>query len=171
MVKLLKLPPLFYDPPQEPLRISHQDDDILVLSKPGGILSVPGKAEDQRDSLETRAQLKIPNALLTHRLDLETSGIFMMALHKPTQAHINLQFEKRRTQKCYIARVWGHVDGESGRVDLPMCNDWEVLERGKCGGAFATSRRILDYSSPEGGGFDHLHRPSTVLKIFNISNV
>ncbi len=127
--KSLKLPPLFYDPPQEPLRILYQDDDILVLSKPSGILSVPGKAEDQRDCLETRAQLKIPNTLLTHRLDLETSGIFMMALHKPAQAHINLQFEKRRTQKRYIARVWGHVDGESGRVDLPMRVDWENRPR------------------------------------------
>jgi tRNA pseudouridine32 synthase/23S rRNA pseudouridine746 synthase len=162
--KSLKLPPLFYDPPQDPLRVLYQDDDILVLSKPSGILSVPGKAEDQRDCLETRAQLAIPNALLTHRLDLETSGVFMMALNKPAQAHINRQFEKRRTQKHYIARVWGHVEGENGRVDLPMCNDWEnrprqmichehgraaqtdwdVIERGKlpCGNGF--TRLLLE---------------------------
>jgi tRNA pseudouridine32 synthase/23S rRNA pseudouridine746 synthase len=160
--KSLKLPPLFYDPPQDSLNILYQDDDILVLSKPSGILSVPGKPEEHRDCLETRAQLEIPNALLTHRLDLETSGIFMMALHKQAQAHINLQFEKRRTKKYYIARVWGHVEGESGNIDLPMCvdwdnrprqmisyehgraaqTDWEVLERGKlpCGNDFT---RIL----------------------------
>ncbi len=156
--KSLKLPPLFYDPPQEPLRILHQDDDILVLSKPSGLLSVPGKPEEHRDCLETRAQTEIPNALLTHRLDLETSGIFMMALHKSAQAHINLQFEKRRTKKHYIARVWGNVNDDSGHIDLPMCvdwdnrprqmichehgrsaqTDWKVIERGKlpCGNDF-----------------------------------
>jgi tRNA pseudouridine32 synthase/23S rRNA pseudouridine746 synthase len=156
--KSLKLPPLHYNPPQEPLKILHQDDDILVLSKPSGLLSVPGRPEKHRDCLETRAQLAIPNALLTHRLDLETSGIFMMALHKPAQAHINLQFEKRRTKKHYIARVWGHVKGDNGHIDLPMCvdwenrprqmishehgrpaqTDWEVMERGKlpCGKGF-----------------------------------
>ncbi len=127
--KSLKLPPLFYDPPMEPLRVLHQDDDILVLSKPSGILSVPGKALDQRDCLETRAQLDIPGALLTHRLDMETSGIFMMAMHKAAQVHINRQFEKRRTEKHYIARVWGHVKEEAGLIDLPLCNDWENRPR------------------------------------------
>lgn len=127
--KSLKLPPLFYNPPQESLRILHQDSDILVLSKPSGILSVPGKTEEHSDCLETRAKLAIPSALLTHRLDLETSGVFMMALNKPAQAHINLQFEKRRTKKSYIARVWGHVSEDNGRVDLPMCVDWDNRPR------------------------------------------
>ena len=156
--KSLKLPPLFYAPPKEPLNILYQDDDLLVLSKPSGILSVPGKPEEHRDCLETRAKAEIPNALLTHRLDLETSGIFMMALNKAAQAHINLQFEKRRTEKHYIARVWGNVKGENGQIDLPLCvdwdnrprqmvchiygrcaqTDWDVLERGQlpCGNPF-----------------------------------
>lgn len=127
--KSLKLPPLHYNPPQDPLRILYQDDDILVLSKPSGILSVPGKTEEYFDCLETRAKEKIPNALLTHRLDLETSGVFMMALNKPAQAHINRQFELRQTKKHYIARVWGHVDGDNGRVDLPLCVDWDNRPR------------------------------------------
>lgn len=127
--KSLKLPPLFYDPPNDPLQILHQDNDILVLSKPSGILSVPGKAEDQRDCLEKRVQQEFPNALITHRLDLETSGVFMMALNKPAQAHINRQFQKRRTEKHYIARVWGHVEAQNGHIDLPMCNDWENRPR------------------------------------------
>jgi len=125
----LKLPPLHYNPPTDPLRILYQDDDVLVLSKPSGLLSVPGKAEDQRDCLETRAQDQIPNALLTHRLDLETSGIFMMAMNKVAQAHINLQFEKRRTKKQYVARVWGNVAEDIGHIDLPICVDWENRPR------------------------------------------
>lgn len=140
----------------------YRDDDIIVLSKPSGLLSVPGRSEDHQDCLETRVREQFPNALLVHRLDLETSGIFLMALNKPAQAHINLQFEKRRTQKEYIACVWGHVEGDNGRVDLPLCcdwynrprqmvsydhgrpsqTDWEALERGQlpCGNSFT---RIL----------------------------
>jgi tRNA pseudouridine32 synthase/23S rRNA pseudouridine746 synthase len=158
MASTPKLPPLFYNPPQDVLKILHQDDDILVLSKPSGLLSVPGKSEEHRDCLQSRAQAQIASALLTHRLDLETSGIFIMALTKAAQANINLQFEKRRTKKRYIARVWGHVEDESGCVDLPLradwenrprqmvCHehgraaqtDWQVLERGalKCGNGF-----------------------------------
>ena len=129
MNKALKLPPLFYDPPSEPLNILYQDDDLLVLAKPSGLLSVPGKAEDQRDCLETRARAEFPEALLTHRLDLETSGVFMMARNKGAQVHINRQFELRDTQKRYIARVWGHVEDNSGHIDLPMRCDWENRPR------------------------------------------
>ena len=111
------------------LNIIYQDEDLLVLSKPSGLLSVPGKAEDQRDCLETRAQTELPQSLLTHRLDLETSGIFMMAMNKPAQAHINKQFEKRQTKKEYIARVWGHVENDNGHIDLPMRCDWENRPR------------------------------------------
>jgi len=125
----LKLPPLIYDPPDEPLNILYKDDDLLVLSKPSGLLSVPGKAEDQRDCLETRAKTQFPEALLTHRLDLETSGVFMMAMNKPAQVHINRQFELRQTKKRYIARVWGHVEGDLGQIDLPMRCDWENRPR------------------------------------------
>ena len=127
--KSLKLPPLHYDPPQTPLQILYQDDDVLALSKPSGILSVPGKPIEHRDCLETRAKDAFPNALLTHRLDMETSGVFLMALNKPAQVHINRQFEKRQTQKEYIANVWGHVEGDHGQIDLPLCCDWDNRPR------------------------------------------
>lgn len=120
----LKLPDLVYAPPQEALHVIYQDDDLLALSKPSGLLSVPGKAEDHQDCLQNRALAAFPEALLTHRLDLETSGVFLLARNKPAQVHINRQFEERRTQKHYIARVWGHVPEDAGRIDLPMCCDW-----------------------------------------------
>lgn len=120
---------LIYNPPQDPLRILYRDNDIIVLSKPSGLLSVAGKNPGLEDCLQSRVLNEFPYARLVHRLDLDTSGVFLMALNKPAQAHINLQFEKRRTKKYYIARVWGHVNGESGHVDLPICVDWDNRPR------------------------------------------
>ena len=121
----ITVPTFTYSPPQNPLRVLYQDDDILVLSKPSGLLSVPGRFVEHRDCLQTRAEKEFPGALLIHRLDMETSGVFLMALNKQAQAHINLQFEKRRTKKHYIARVWGHVEGNKGHIDLPIRADWD----------------------------------------------
>jgi len=123
------MPAFVYNPPQSPLQILYQDDDLLALSKPSGLLSVPAKNKDHQDCLQTRAEAEFPEARLIHRLDLDTSGVFLMALNKPAQAHINLQFEKRKTQKYYIAHVWGHVNEDSGQVDLPICVDWDNRPR------------------------------------------
>ncbi len=114
-----------YEPPQTPLCIVHMDDDLLVLSKPSGLLSVPGRREDCRDSLQSRVVALFPEALLVHRLDMETSGLFIMARNKAAQRHLGLQFERRKTEKTYIARVWGQVEGERGQVDLPLRCDWD----------------------------------------------
>ena len=125
----IKVPPLVYNPPKDPLSVVYKDDDLLVLSKPSGLLSVPGKAEDHQDSLETRARKEFPDALLVHRLDLETSGVFLMARNKDTQANLGKQFERRKTDKRYIARVWGHVKDDTGRIDLPLRCDWDNRPR------------------------------------------
>jgi tRNA pseudouridine32 synthase/23S rRNA pseudouridine746 synthase len=121
--------PLQYNPPQDPLNVLHQDDALLVLSKPSGLLSVPGKAENHADSLETRAKAQFPGALLIHRLDLETSGVFIMAMNKDAQANLGKQFERRKTEKTYIARVWGTPDQDTGHIDLPLRCDWENRPR------------------------------------------
>ena len=84
--------PLVYAPPDEPLRILHQDDDILVLSKPFGLLSVPGKGAHLADCLEARAKAAFPQALLIHRLDMDTSGLFIMAMNKEAQVNLGQQF-------------------------------------------------------------------------------
>ena len=114
-----------YNPPQEPLNILHEDDYILVLSKPSGLLSVPGRDEHLKDSLQTRVLEKYPQALLVHRLDMETSGIFIMAMNKEVQRNLGLQFERRKTQKSYIAWVWGKPEEDEGIVDSPLRCDWE----------------------------------------------
>lgn len=114
----------YYTPPQEPLNIIHQDDDVLVLSKPSGLLSVPGKGDHLQDSLELRAKKDFPQALLVHRLDMDTSGLMVMGMNPRAQKHLGMQFEKRYVTKIYVARVYGMIVGESGQVDLPLICDW-----------------------------------------------
>lgn len=116
--------PLVYDPPDEPLRIIYQDDHILVLSKPFGLLSVPGKGAHLADCLEARAKAEFPQALLIHRLDMDTSGLFIMAMNKEAQVNLGQQFERRKVDKTYIARVVSHPESDEGLIDLPLRCDW-----------------------------------------------
>jgi tRNA pseudouridine32 synthase/23S rRNA pseudouridine746 synthase len=114
-----------YTPPTDPyLDILFQDDDILVLNKPSGLLSVPGKALEHKDCLQYRAQRVFPTATIVHRLDMATSGVLLMAMNKSAHRHISKQFELRQTSKTYVARVFGHVQEEQGTVDLPLICDW-----------------------------------------------
>lgn len=116
---------LHYAPPVDPyLTILYRDEDILILDKPAELLTVPGKAIEHRDSLQVRVQRVYPSATIVHRLDMATSGILIMALHKPAHVHLSRQFESRQTSKTYYARVFGQVEGESGEVDLPLICDW-----------------------------------------------
>lgn len=114
-----------YNPPfAADLQILYQDDDIVVLNKPAGLLTVAGKTPDLADCLERRVSVQFPRATIVHRLDMSTSGVIIMALHPTVHSHISLQFEKRRTSKIYIARLWGHLGQKKGRVDLPLKCDW-----------------------------------------------
>lgn len=114
-----------YDPPVRPyLDVIHEDADLLVLNKQSGLLSVPGKAPEHADCLETRAKEVFADALLVHRLDMETSGVFVMARTKKAQRHLGFQFEKRNAKKTYVARVMGKVVEQSGTIDLPLTCDW-----------------------------------------------
>lgn len=120
-----------YNPPQEPLEVLHADHEILIVNKPGGLLSVPGKGEHLADCLIGRVQVAFPQALLIHRLDRDTSGVMVFALTPHAQRHIGLQFEKRQTRKTYVARVWGQLEPKTGTVDLPLIVDWENRPRQK----------------------------------------
>ena len=101
-----------------------KDEHLLVLNKPSGLLTVPGKALEHKDSLELRVQRVYPTAKIVHRLDMATSGLLVMALDKDTHRQLSKQFELRQTRKTYIARVYGEVSGERGSVDLPLICDW-----------------------------------------------
>ncbi|HLV48765.1 MAG TPA: pseudouridine synthase [Aliidiomarina sp.] len=114
-----------YHPPQTPwLTILYQDDDILVLNKQPGLLTVPGKALEHSDSIILRVQRALPTARIVHRLDMATSGLLLMALHKPAQGALGKQFERRLVDKCYQAIVYGHLANDSGEINLPLRCDW-----------------------------------------------
>lgn len=116
---------LDYQPPLTPyLDILYQDDDIVVLNKPSGLLSVPGKAPEHFDSLQYRVQRVWPTASVVHRLDMATSGVMVMALNKDAQRNLNRQFQLRQTAKVYHARVFGNVLADSGSIELPLICDW-----------------------------------------------
>ena len=113
-----------YDPPTDPLAVVYEDDHLLILDKPSGLLSVPGKAEEHADSLELRVRSAYPEALLVHRLDMDTSGIMVFARNKAAQRHLGMQFEKRGMKKTYVARVAGLMANDAGTVELPLILDW-----------------------------------------------
>ncbi|MBF7073870.1 RNA pseudouridine synthase [Glaciecola sp. MH2013] len=116
---------LHYQPSQRPnFSLLYQDDDILVCDKASGLLTVPGKALEHRDSLQSRIQRVFPSATIVHRLDMATSGILIMALNKPAHVHLSRQFELRQTSKRYYARVFGHLEKSEGKIDLPLICDW-----------------------------------------------
>lgn len=115
---------LNYHPPTEPLDLIYQDSDLLLVNKPSGLLSVPGKSIMHRDCLETRLRALYPETLLVHRLDMDTSGLMIFARNKAAQRHLGLQFEKRQIHKTYVALVDGIIQDDEGMIDLPLTVDW-----------------------------------------------
>lgn len=107
----------------------HTDEFLLVLDKPSGLLSVPGRGEDKRDCLSARVQAVFPDALIVHRLDQATSGLMLMARGAAMQRALSRSFETREVCKRYVAVVSGHLpipnspDGW-GLIDLPIIVDW-----------------------------------------------
>lgn len=118
-------PAFVYNPPMDPrIDVIHQDDALLVLNKQSGLLSVPGRPEEHKDCLESRVREVFPSALTVHRLDMSTSGVYVMAMTPNAQRHLGLQFERRHTAKTYIARIWGDLPEDEGEVDEPLICDW-----------------------------------------------
>lgn len=120
-----------YRPPDVPLKVIHLDDQVIVVDKPAGLLSVPGKLEGRRDCLETRLRAAYWDALLVHRLDCDTSGVMIFARNKVAQGFLGQEFEQRRAKKAYVALVAGVMAEDRGRVDLPIGSDWEFRPRQK----------------------------------------
>ena len=104
-----------YNPPQDPwLVILYQDEHIMVVNKPSGLLSVPGRLEEHKDSVMTRVQRDFPQAESVHRLDMATSGVIVVALTKAAERELKRQFREREPKKQYVARVWGHPEKATG---------------------------------------------------------
>ncbi|MFC0200884.1 pseudouridine synthase [Paracoccus rhizosphaerae] len=120
-----------YAPPPDAPVVIHADHEVLVVDKPAGLLSVPGRGEDRADCLIARLRAAFPTVLLVHRLDLDTSGVMVFALTPHAQRHLSKQFEERQTRKVYVARLSGRLEPKTGRVDLPLIVDWPNRPRQK----------------------------------------
>lgn len=118
--------PLPYIVPKctEQVKILYQDNDLLLINKPAFLLSVPGKHPLNKDCVITRLQEQFPTARIVHRLDLDTSGIMVIALSKDVHRELSRLFEQRLVSKTYTAVVYGEVNPAVGEVDLPLICDW-----------------------------------------------
>ncbi|VAW54941.1 Ribosomal large subunit pseudouridine(746) synthase @ tRNA pseudouridine(32) synthase [hydrothermal vent metagenome] len=117
--------PLLYTPPLHTgLHILYQDNDIIALNKPSGLLSVPGRGEDKQDCMLSRLQIEYPQALVIHRLDMPTSGLILFALTKVMQKGMSKLFERKEIHKQYIANVHGVLKEPKGIIDQPLITDW-----------------------------------------------
>lgn len=106
------------------LELLYQDAFLLVVNKPAGLLSVPGRGADKTDSLATRIQTQFTNALIVHRLDRDTSGILVLARGTAMHRLLSMAFAAREVDKRYVAQVAGKPKQDSGEIDLPIIVDW-----------------------------------------------
>jgi tRNA pseudouridine32 synthase / 23S rRNA pseudouridine746 synthase len=131
----------------EPLmQLLHADERLVVVDKPAGLLSVPGRTEP--DCASSRVGQIYPDALVVHRLDQATSGLLLFARGVDAQRQLSADFAERRVGKVYVAIVAGRLDGE-GLIDLPLAADWPNRPRqrvsGESGKPSQTRWRVLGH--------------------------
>lgn len=105
------------------INILFQDEHLLLINKPSGLLSLSGKNPLNKDSVHFRLVQDFPAATLVHRLDFGTSGIMIVALNKNINAHIGKQFQQGDVNKTYTAILHGHVKDYSGVIEFPIVKD------------------------------------------------
>lgn len=109
----------------------YSDKHLVVVNKPSGLLSVPGRGPDKKDCVVRRVQQDFPTARIVHRLDCATSGLMVLALDADSHRELSRQFHDREVDKEYTACVWGLLPEDSGQVDLPLMVDWPNRPRQK----------------------------------------
>lgn len=105
------------------------DESLLVVNKPAGLLSVPGRWED--NCLSSRIQQEFADALIVHRLDMATSGLLIFARGDTMQRRLSAMFREHLVSKRYVAVVAGVLEADDGQVDLPVAADWPNRPRQK----------------------------------------
>lgn len=110
------------------LDVVYADADVLVLNKPSGLLSVPGRGEDKQDCLSARAQAQFPDALIVHRLDMATSGLMVMARNLPAQRSLSQAFAEREVTKHYVAVVDGLLEAKGDLNEGGVSDGWQVID-------------------------------------------
>ena len=118
------------------LEILYQDDDILLINKPSGLLSLSGKNPLNRDSVHYRlvhgqegVSPAFPEAKLPHRIDFGTSGIMVVGLNAASAQHLNRQFQARTIRKRYVALLEGWVADDHGRITAAIAKDKNQFPR------------------------------------------
>ncbi len=133
------------------LECLYNDDDLLAFNKPSGLLAVPGRGESMQDCLSLRVQAVYPDALVVHRLDMDTSGVMLMAHGKWAQSQLSQMFQARAITKQYHALVTGRLRSPRGEVDLPLIADWPNRPRqmvdSENGKPSLTRYQVLDYNA------------------------
>ncbi|MEA1988661.1 MAG: RluA family pseudouridine synthase [Pseudomonadota bacterium] len=105
--------------------IIYADNHLIVTNKPSGLLSVPGRGVDKQECLLSHLLIDFPDAKIVHRLDMDTSGLMVVARSTEVHRHLSRQFQERQTQKTYHAICSGRLKTPSGYTNLPMRCDWE----------------------------------------------
>lgn len=113
------------------IEVVYSDKHLVVVNKPSGLLSVPGRGPDKKDCVVKRVQEQFPTARIVHRLDCATSGLMVLALDADSHRELSRQFHDREVSKEYTASVWGKIAQDSGDVDLPLITDWPNRPRQK----------------------------------------
>jgi len=152
-------------PTLDGITLLHADEALLVLDKPAGLLSVPGRGPDKQDCLSARVQRHFADALIVHRLDMATSGLLLMARGTAMQRELSIAFANRAVHKRYVAVVDGHLEPASDAwqvIEQPILLDWPrrplhiIDPRGK---PSLTRWRVLAHGSDAAG------QPQTRLEL------
>lgn len=139
-----------YCPPaNRGLTILYLSEQLIVVNKPSGLLSVPGRGAGKEDSLSRRVQAEFSDALIVHRLDMGTSGIVVMGRGAKAQRELSVMFQERRVRKRYQAMVEGHwMAAATGEIELPISVDWPNRPKQKIDHAMGrpslTRYRVID---------------------------
>lgn len=138
-------------PPDNGLDIVHIDASLLVVNKPSGLLAVPGRGAGKEDCLSSRVQAIHADALTVHRLDMETSGLMVLARSKEMHRQLSILFQNRQVEKRYVAVVDGALEPACGEIDLPLITDWPNRPLQKVDHAIGkpslTRYRVLSYDA------------------------
>lgn len=125
------LPLAAYAPPPGEPTIVFRDEALLILDKPAGLLSVPGRGAALADSLASRVQARFADARIVHRLDMATSGLLLMAFGPAMERRLSIAFQQRQVAKRYVAVVAGRIKETDGEITLPLSPDWPNRPRQK----------------------------------------
>ena len=114
----------FVAPPcREQITLLYQDEHLVLINKPAGLLSLSGKDPRNLDSVHHRLVQRFPGCTLVHRLDFGTSGLMVIARNKGINALLCQQFSQRSVEKVYSALFCGHLENDEGIIDAPIAKD------------------------------------------------